>query len=85
MDDKIRETLKPLRERVEREYPNAREFEPERLLDGTLIGFTFLANRQFGWVTLAGTYARGLEPYRSSAGEILPYAVEDEARRAQRP
>lgn len=85
LERKIREAFGEARERVAREWPGAQSFKPEWAEDGrTLIGFTFLFSRRYGWVTLAGTYARGLEPYRSVAAELLPIAVEQEERDAAR-
>lgn len=69
---------------VSREYPNATAYEPVHGRSGALLGFTFRANKRFGWVTLAGTYSRGLEPYRSTAAELVGYAAQDEGARAAR-
>lgn len=76
----IREAENKVREKVTREYPSATEFLPEKGKDGEVAGFTFRYGRRYGWVTLAGMYARGLETYRSTAAELIPEAVKLEQR-----
>ncbi|MDX3274746.1 MULTISPECIES: hypothetical protein [Streptomyces] len=75
------------RARVERTYPHAEAFQAERTERGRLTGYTFRAGRlhsaRYGWITAAGTYAQGLEDYRSQAAAMLPMAVRDE--QAARP
>ncbi|WP_411092275.1 hypothetical protein [Streptomyces sp. 049-1] len=70
------------RARVERTYPHAEAFQAERTERGRLTGYTFQAGRlhsaRYGWITPAGTYAQGLEEYRSQAAAMLPMAARDE-------
>ncbi|MGW2106353.1 hypothetical protein [Streptomyces sp. NPDC001948] len=68
-------------------WPTADHFESHRDDDGGFLGYTFQVGRinsaAFGWITPTGTYAKGLEPYRSYAAALLPIAVRDEQARAQ--
>lgn len=70
------------------QYPNARGFQPEHDADGVFLGYTFqvgqLHGARYGWITGAGTYGRGLEPYRSEAAALLPCQVADDKRVAER-
>ncbi|MFJ4469536.1 hypothetical protein ACIP2X_18865 [Streptomyces sp. NPDC089424] len=73
------------RDRVVGTHPLAEAFEAERAEDGRLIGYTFRVGRlhsaRYGWITSAGTYAHGLEAYRSQASTMLANALRDEAAR----
>lgn len=65
---------------VRRSYPNAAEFEPSHDdVTGQLLGYTFRESpstmSNYGWITLAGEYSRGLESYRSYAATTLAYAA----------
>ncbi|MFE9619750.1 hypothetical protein [Streptomyces sp. NPDC006384] len=67
---------------VERTYPHAQKFQAERTEYGRLLGYTFQVGRlhsaRYGWIAPAGTYAQGLEDYRSQAAAMLPLAARDE-------
>lgn len=68
-------------------YPDAQGFEAHH--NGvTLMGWTFRTGSgpraRFSWVTTAGSYGKGSEPYRSEAAAMLPMAVLDDQRQAAR-
>ncbi|UQA95656.1 hypothetical protein [Streptomyces halobius] len=70
-------------------WPDAHDFQSCHDENGQFLGYTFQATRttssRYGWITSTGTYAKSLEPYRSGAEAMLPMAVLDDERRAQRP
>lgn len=70
------------RERMAGAWPNASKFEAEHDEEGRLLGYTFqvgaLHGARYGWITVGGTYAQTLDPYRSYAVTLLPHAVRDE-------
>jgi hypothetical protein len=66
------------------EYPNAADFQPVTAEGaGTVIGWTFRVGRRYGWVIPSGTYAKGLESYRSYAARVVPIALADEQPRTR--
>jgi hypothetical protein len=68
--------------------PDAQDFQPVHDADGRFLGYTFAADTtptpRFGWITNASTYSKGLEPNRHEAARMLPAAVLDDERTAQR-
>lgn len=69
-------------------WPDAQDFQPSHDEQGRFLGYTFASTAapgpRFGWVTNAGSYSKGLEPNRSAAARMLPAAVLDDERTAQR-
>ncbi|MCY0957700.1 hypothetical protein [Streptomyces sp. H27-H5] len=69
-------------------FPEAQDFQPAYTEAGEFLGYTWQSTPQstarFGWITPSGTFARGLEAYRSGAEALLPMAVMDDERQARR-
>jgi len=63
-------------------WPNATDFQPHQREGGHFAGYTFRAGHlhsaRYGWITAAGTYAKGLESYRSTAANVLLFADQDD-------
>lgn len=81
-------TVKQAREAVQMTWPLAQEFQPFRDADAarTFLGYTFKIDgsgaARYGWITAAGKYGKGSEPYRSEAERLLPMAHRDDVRAA---
>jgi hypothetical protein len=73
---------------VERLHGQADEFETLQGEGGRFLGWTFRCGRlrstRYGWITARGTVAQALEPYRSTAGDVLVYADRDDQQAAER-
>ncbi|MFI7278483.1 hypothetical protein [Streptomyces sp. NPDC049879] len=69
-------------------YPHAHAFEPVTDEAGAVTGWTFQVDRRpngrYSWVTTDKTYGRATEPYRSEAAALVPVAVLDDRRAAER-
>lgn len=69
-------------------FPQALDFQSAHDAAGRFLGYTFRSapthSARYGWITNAGTYSKGLEAYRSGAAKLLPSAVLDDERTAQR-
>lgn len=69
-------------------FPEAQDFRPVHDRQGRFLGYTFQSaptdSARFGWITNAGSYSKGLEPYRFEAELLLPSAVLEDERAAQR-
>lgn len=73
---------------VERTHGQADEFETLQGEGGRFLGWTFRCGRlrssRYGWITARGTLAQGLEPYRSTAADVLVYADREDREAAER-
>ncbi|MFM9590742.1 hypothetical protein ACKI16_29570 [Streptomyces scabiei] len=81
-------TASQAREVAERKHGVVEEFETLQGRGGRFLGWTFRSGRlhsaRYGWVTATGTVGNALEPYRSTAGDVLVYADRDEREAAAR-
>lgn len=82
-------TVDQARGLADRVHGRTDEFETLQGEGGRLLGWTFRSGRlhgaRYGWVTAAGTVAKGLEAYRSYAGDVLVHADRDDREAAGRP
>lgn len=73
---------------VERTHGQADEFETLQGEGGRFLGWTFRCGRlrssRYGWITARGTLTQALEPYRSTAADVLVYADRDDQEAAER-
>lgn len=73
---------------VERTHGQGEEFETLQGEGGRFLGWTFRCGRlhsaRYGWITARGTLTQALEPYRSTAADVLVYADRDDQEAAER-
>jgi hypothetical protein len=71
------------------QFPTATAFQPCRGDGGQFLGYTFqvghLHSARYGWIAPDGTYGQSLEPYRSTAEDLLVHVARDKKRNANGP